>query len=360
MRKTKHSIPESKSTSAHHPGSSDGKDRDATRIRAKWSARILRQGSLTGPAFIEFTFPTKGGGTSQFRANHSEMRHMKTLLDEFSNYLPIFPADVGLADKAQGQFIQDLVADTSNAIELLPERTGFVDAATFVTHTEILHADGTRTPVPRNNDAASHTFVDTKGTLQGTTDLVLKLANKSTYLAFAIGVALAAPLPSYVNLRRAADDDLAPLVRETAVFNLSGISTSGKSSVGLAAVSLAGSPDRAGTLDFSRRGLAEMASDSNDLLVVADDTEKAEDGPGALVANLRALVHVLPGGRSKNIARGAERFPPLRWSTTARSGASLEDDCRRQGPAFQHQRSRTCQGRHLRPHRLRTRRSCQA
>jgi Domain of unknown function (DUF927) len=119
------------------------------------------------------------------------------------------------------------------------------------------------------------------GHSRGQRTLYSRWPTNSTYLAFGIGVALAAPLPSYVNLRRAADDDLAPLVRETAVFNLSGISSSGKSSVGLAAVSLAGSPDRAGTLDFSRRGLAEMASDSNDLLAVLDDTEKAEDGAGA-------------------------------------------------------------------------------
>jgi hypothetical protein len=98
----------------------------------------------------------------------------------------LFPADFGLTDNAQGQFIQELVAGASNSIELLPVRTGFVDAVTFVTHTEILHADGTRTPVPRNNDPASPTFVDTKGTLQGTTDLVLKLATESTYLAFAL------------------------------------------------------------------------------------------------------------------------------------------------------------------------------
>jgi putative DNA primase/helicase len=317
MRNAKHSVSDRKSNSAPHPSPSDRKAEKAKRIRAKWSARILRQGSLTGPAFIEFTFPTKGGGTSQFRANHSDMRsrHLNTLLDQFSNYLPIFPADVDRTDAAQGQFIQELVAGTSKSIELLPERTGFVDPDTFVTHSEILRADGTRTPVPGNNDARRHTFVDIKGTLQGTMDLVLKLANESTYLAFGIGVALAAPLPSYVSLRRAGDDDLAPLVRETAAFNLSGTSSSGKSSVCLAAMTLAGSPDRAGTLDFSRRGLAEMASDSNDLLLVLDDTEKAEDGPGALVTNLKGLVHVLPGGRSKNIARGADKYPPLRWST---------------------------------------------
>jgi hypothetical protein len=317
MRNTKHSGSGRKSNSAGHPASSDRKDREAKIIRAKWSARILRKGSLTGPAFIEFTFPTVGGGTSQFRASHSDMRsrHLNTLLDQFSNYLPIFPADVGATDKAQGQFIQELVARASNSIELLPQRTGFIDPATFVTHTEILHADGTRTPASRDNDPAGHVFVDIRGTLQGTKDLVLKLANESTYLAFGIGVALAAPLPSYVNLCRAADDDLAPLVRETAVFNLSGKSSSGKSSVCLAALTMAGSPDRAGGLDFSRRGLAERASDSNDLAFVADDSEKAEDGPGALVANLKGLVHMLPGGQSKHISRGAEKFPALRWST---------------------------------------------
>jgi hypothetical protein len=323
MRNTKHPVSSRSPNSARRPSPSDRKAQKARKIRAQWSARILRQGSLTGPAFIEFTFPTKGGGTSQFRANYSDMRsrHLNQLLDQFSNYLPIFPADIDLTDKAQGEFIQELVAGASKSIELLPERTGFIDAATFVTHTEILHADGTRTPVPRNNDPAAHAFVDTKGTLRGTTDLVLKLANESTYLAFGIGVALAALLPSYVSLRRVGDDDLAPLVRETAAFNLSGTSSSGKSSVCLAAMTLAGSPDRAGSLDFSRRGLAEMASDSNDLLLVLDDTEKAEDGSGALVGTLKSLVHVVPGGRSRNISRGADKYPPLRWSTFALSSS---------------------------------------
>jgi uncharacterized protein (DUF927 family) len=86
-------------------------------------------------------------------------------------------------------------------------------------------------------------------------------------------------------------------------------------------MTLAGSPDRAGTLDFTRRGLAEMASDSNDLLLVLDDTEKAEDGAGALVTTLKSLVNVVPGGRSRNISRGADQFSPLRWSTFALSSS---------------------------------------
>jgi hypothetical protein len=35
------------------------------KIRKKWSVQILRRGSLTGPAFIEFKFPTQGGGLSE-------------------------------------------------------------------------------------------------------------------------------------------------------------------------------------------------------------------------------------------------------------------------------------------------------
>jgi hypothetical protein len=108
-------------------------------------------------------------------------------------------------------------------------------------------------------------------------------------------------------------------VVETAVFNFSGSSSSGKSSACLAAISLAGSSDRAGSLDLSRRGLAEIASDSNDLAFVLDDTEKCEDDSGALVRTLKSVVHTVPGGRSKIISRGVDqaRFPQLRWSSFA-------------------------------------------
>jgi hypothetical protein len=315
MKKRKHlvSAPDAKATR-----NTDVRARKDHRAKnTKWSARILRKGSLTGPASVELTFPTRGGGESQFRAPFSEIRHRKTVADELSNLLPIFPSHVGANPKSQAAFIHELV--DAAPIELQPDKTGFVDSDTFVTHCEIVCADGRRTPVPGQNGVEENAAVDIKGTLQGTTELVLKLANESTYLAFAIGVALAAPLPSYVTLRRAAGDDLGPLLRETAVFNFSGTSSSGKSSVCLAALSLPGSPARAQTLDLSRRGLAEMASDSNDLLMVLDDTEKAEEKE--LVSTLKSVVHVLPGGQSKKISRGAEKYPPLQWSTFALSSS---------------------------------------
>lgn len=284
----------------------------ANKIGKRWSVRILRQGSLTGPTFIEFKFPTQGGGLSELTVRNSVLRHKTTLLDQFSDYLPIFPTGVSDSDQLQYDFIRALVSSPASSIVLLPDATGFIDEKTFVTYSEIIHADGRRKVRPRLIESQTPEIVDVKGTRKGARKL-LKLARYSTYLAFGIGAALAAPLPSYVKLCRKQDESIPELVRETAVFNLSGKSSSGKSSVCLGAISLAGSPDRAGTLDFSRRGLAEMASASNDLVMVMDDTEKAEEGD--LVKALKTIINMVPGGRSKIISKSADKFPILRWST---------------------------------------------
>ena len=283
-------------------------------IPAKWSARKLRAGSLSGPAYTEFTFPTEGGGISRLCLPYSELRHPERLLDQFANRLPIFPPEVKLTDNSQSYFIRKLAARTGS-IELVPDRTGFVDKDTFFTYGEKIRSDGTRTPVASLNELTSEPVEDVKGTLAGTNDCILQLAPHSSYLSFAIGVALAAPLPTYLKLYRDEKDEVFGYLTETAVFNFSGKSSSGKSSAGLAAMSLGGSPERAGTMDFSARGLAELASDSNDLVLVLDDTEKAGEGSGILVRALKGAVHTVPGGRSKIISKGADQFPRLRWST---------------------------------------------
>ena len=285
-------------------------------VAGKWRARRLRSGSLSGPAFVEFTFPTEEGGLSKLCVRNSELRHMHRLLDQFADRLPVFPPEVKLTDRGQGRFILEL-ASKAGRVELVPDRTGFLDKDTFATYGEIIRSDGARKIIARLNETDAKKLVDVKGDSFGTTERVLKLAVHSTYLAFGLGVALAAPLPTYLKLSRGEDDETIAFVTETAVFNLSGDSSSGKSSVGLAAISLGGSPERAGTLDFSPRGLAELASDCNDLVLVLDDTEKAEDGPGVLVRALKGVIHTVPGGRSKIISRGADqsRFPQLRWST---------------------------------------------
>jgi hypothetical protein len=60
-----------------------------------------------------------------------------------------------------------------------------------------------------------------------------------------------------------------------------------------------------------------MESESNDMLLGLDDTEKVEEGAGVLVSTLKKIVHTVPGGRSKRISRGVDqgRFPLLHWTT---------------------------------------------
>ena len=148
---------------------------------------------------------------------------------------------------------------------------------------------------------------------------MLSLGRRSSFLAFSIGVALAAPLPTYLRLKRGKGDTEALNLTETAVFNYSGDSSSGKTSCGLAAISLAGSPDRVGTMNFSERGLAEHAAGSNDIVVVADDTEKSTE----LAKALRLLTHQVPSGRSKQISKGSDQsaYPELRYSTLVLSSS---------------------------------------
>jgi hypothetical protein len=304
--------------SASRRQASGDERRSVNDVERQWAVRRFRSGSRVGPVFVEFKFSTEEGETGQLCLPYSELRHPKRLLDHLADYLPVFPQNIDASDASRYQFIQDLVAShDSGSIEVVPDRTGFLDKQTFVTFSEIVHANGTI------NDR--HTFSsnsqqhhDLSGSLKGARKTVLKLACKSTYLAFAIGVTLAAPLPSYVKFFRKAEcDDVEGLLSETGVFNYSGKSSSGKSSADRAAMSLVGSHHRSGTFDCSRRGLAEMASDSNDLPLVLDDTENTEDEPGVLVKTLKSIVHMVPGGRSKVISRGVDqvRFPQLRWST---------------------------------------------
>ena len=108
------------------------------------------------------------------------------------------------------------------------------------------------------------------------------------------------------------------------MFNFSGKSSSGKSSTALAALSLVGSLDRAGMVNFSERGLVEYAADHNDLLTVLDDTEKSAS-TAELVKALRLMVHLLPGGRSKHISKGVDqtKFPQLIWSSFGLSSSPV-------------------------------------
>src|ERR1035437_4855678 len=150
-----------------------------------------------------------------------------------------------------------------------------------------------------------------------------KVAADSTYLTFALCVTLGAPLPTYV-----LDRCQKRLVSETAVFNFSGESGSGKSSINRAAAGTFGLP-RLGKWDFTRRGLEESAEERNDLTVILDDTESHNEEHLSFKSALRYVNQIVTSGQSKTISKVAReaRLPFLTWTAwgLTSSPKSLEE-----------------------------------
>ncbi len=136
-----------------------------------------------------------------------------------------------------------------------------------------------------------------------------EIALKSSYLTFAMGAGLAACLPSYVYA-----STNAPLLSETAVFNFSGESGSGKTVVTEAIAGLCGPPRLIAKWDFTRRGLEEFNELRHDVPACLDDVENFVDAAGiTLKAALRSVNQIVTSGQSKHLSKKAE-LPFLRWS----------------------------------------------
>lgn len=149
------------------------------------------------------------------------------------------------------------------------------------------------------------------------------VALNSTYLTFALCVALAAPLPTYALDRRQKR-----LVSEAAVFNFSGESGSGKSSINRAAAGTFG-PPQLGKWDFTRRGLEESAEERNDLTLILDDTETHNEEHLTFKSALRYVNQIVTSGQSKTMSRVARaaQLPSLSWNAwgLTSSPKSLEE-----------------------------------
>ncbi len=135
------------------------------------------------------------------------------------------------------------------------------------------------------------------------------MALHSTFLTFGLSLSLACPLPSYVLAR-----GKQRLLSETSVFNLSGESGSGKTSVVRAAAGVFGPPHLVRKWDFSRRGLEEQMEACNDLLAAFDDMETHTDEAGSLKTAMRHINQIPTSGQSKLISERAD-LPLLLWTS---------------------------------------------
>jgi hypothetical protein len=126
------------------------------------------------------------------------------------------------------------------------------------------------------------------------------LALKSSFLTFGLCVPLACPLPSYVLA-----NSQQRLLSETAVFNFSGESGSGKTSIVRAAAGVFGPPGLLRKWDFTRRGLEEEMESRNDLLAVFDDVETHTEEASLLRTALRNMNQIPTSGQSKLLSQHA-------------------------------------------------------
>jgi hypothetical protein len=155
-------------------------------------------------------------------------------------------------------------------------------------------------------------FGEIKGDLLQYRKSVLEPALLSPYVSFAILIALAAPLPSYVEQK----DGRGKLLPEGAIYHFAGESSSGKTTLARVTQSVFGSPDITTDYEATARGVAEAAYSRNDLVMVLDDTESVGLPDKELLSLMRLLAQRIPSGRSKAIAKwaGKRSYPPLKWS----------------------------------------------
>jgi len=124
-------------------------------------------------------------------------------------------------------------------------------------------------------------------------------AQASTLAMYAISVALAAPLARHAGLA------------EGVIFNIAGLSSTGKTTVAKIAASVSGDPEKIPDWNFTDTAVEELAAAHSDHLMILDDTERAREDPAK---RLKPVAHVLAGGQSRKRSTAVSaRFAQSDW-----------------------------------------------
>ena len=147
-----------------------------------------------------------------------------------------------------------------------------------------------------------------KGTLDDWQKYIAAPLVHSTVATFSIGAGLGASLPGYLEMHRSSNPDLPVLVSETAGFNISGESGSGKTTNNKIVSSLSGPPILCGW-DFTPTSLEERAASRNDLMLPLDDTETYTKDSPTLGNQLRVVNQKIPEGQSRGRSQAVDAQP---------------------------------------------------
>jgi len=223
-----------------------------------------------------------------------------------------------------------LPADRTAAVKLVrefldtaPEKVGRL-AARSGWHGEtflmgLKHIGGSSDDLRLNATVASKApeLAMSRGALAEWKEKVSPAERSSRFVAFAILVALSAPVSRFAQLD------------EGVIFNLVGEGGSGKTSALFAAQSVVAAPSKMGDWNVSERALFERAAAYSDLPLILDDMERFRPGEGGRVTSLSRVIHILTSGNATSYASMVqENLPNLDWwcwSITS-SPRSLRDE----------------------------------
>ena len=164
----------------------------------------------------------------------------------------------------------------------------------------------------KNN--ASPDFGSAKGDLSAYSRGVLIPASSSPYLALAIMIPLAGALLGYMSQKTGKK-----LLTETAILHFAGESSSGKTTLGLVAQSVFGSPAIETDYEATDRRITEHAYRRNNLALIVDDTESAGLSDEEVWNRMQKIAQRVPSGRGKAISGRATKadLPELNWTCFA-------------------------------------------
>jgi hypothetical protein len=283
-------------------------DVEECRPRSRWRVRLIN--SRPAEKFeVEIGFRTREGRQDLLRFDNARRSDFDWVRKELESRNARLPDN----KRTAVEFVRDLIRKTPAKPVIAcscpgwtPDGTGFIMPRRRYGNAKVDYIWDSKEVPPQ--------FGEIKGDLATYQKTVLATASKSPYVSLAVMIALAGPLPDYVERRRQVR-----LLPETAIFHFAASSSSGKTTLAKAAQSVFGSPEIDTDYEASDRGLAESAYHRNNLALVIDDTESSGLGELETFAKVQKLAQHLPRGRSKAISTRSARndLPSLHWSCNA-------------------------------------------
>lgn len=203
------------------------------------------------------------------------------------------PAD----EKAARDLVKAILATEGNAKrKRLTDKTGWADAENYVrpemtygpAAQKIRHRqnilNSRKKPGPKRREILRKQRAEQ---LESWKNGISPLCEASSYATFAIGLALSGPILSFFSPPTGL------------VFNTSGPSGSGKSSILTVAQSVVCSPNKLGGLDVTQTRLEELAAEANDSFLALDDMGTAELSTAGIRLLIKALSYSVRDGKGR-------------------------------------------------------------